>query len=48
MGEESLLPPFFQAIAIAFDVDRGTVMQDPVKDCSSDHMIAEDLSPLAV
>jgi len=48
MGEDPLLPSFFQPVTISFDIDRGTVVGDPVKNCSGDHVIAEDLSPLAV
>ena len=48
MGKESLLPPFFQAVAVAFDVNRRTVMEDPIQHRRSDHMVAEDLSPLPV
>jgi hypothetical protein len=48
MGEEPLFPPFFQAVAIAFDVNRRTVMEDPIQHRRSDHMVAEDLSPLPV
>jgi len=46
MGEEPLLPPFFQAIPIAFDVNRRTVMENPIQHRRSDHMVAEDLPPL--
>ena len=48
MGEESLLPPFFQAVTIAFDVDRGAVVENPIQHRRSDHMVAEDLPPLPV
>jgi hypothetical protein len=45
MGEDPLLQSFFQPADIPFGIDRGTVMEDPVKDCSDDHMITEDLIP---
>ena len=48
MGKEPLLPPFFQAVAVAFDVNRGAVVENPIQHRRSDHMVAEDLSPLPV
>jgi len=44
MGEEPLLPPFLQAVAVPFDIHRRTVMQDPIQHRRSDHVVAEDLS----
>jgi len=48
MGKESLLPLFFQAVAVAFDVNRRTVIEDPIQHRRSDHMVAEDLPPLSI
>lgn len=48
MGKEPLLPPFFQAVAVAFDVNRGAVVENPIQHRRSDHMVAEDLAPLAI
>ena len=35
----------FQAVRLAFDVDRGGVMQQAIEDRARDHGIAEDLAP---
>ena len=48
MSKEPLFPPLFQSITVAFDVDRSAMVEDPVKDRRSDHMVAEDLTPLPV
>ena len=48
MSKESLLPPFFQSVAVTLDVDRGTVVKNSIQHRSGDHMVAEDLTPLAI
>ncbi len=46
--EEPLFPQFFQAVTVAFDVNRRTMMEDPIQHRCSDHMVTEDLPPLSV
>lgn len=47
MGENFLLPAFFQTVTIAFDVDRDTVVQNPIQNGCSDHIVGKDLTPPA-
>jgi hypothetical protein len=48
MNQEALFPAFLEPVTVALDIDRRTVVKDPVQDCSGDHMVAEDLPPFAV
>ena len=46
--EHPLFPAFLEPVTVTFYIQSRAVVQDPVQDRRSDHMISEDFSPLAV
>jgi hypothetical protein len=48
MREYSLLPALLQTLTISFNVDRGTVREDPVKYSCYDYIIPENLRPFLI
>ncbi len=44
---QSRLPLLAEPVRLAFDVDRGGVMEEPIEDRAGDHRIAEHLAPRA-